>query len=760
MPVLTHMGPAAPAGLLRYDGQALGADYRDNLFTALFNMHKVTRHVLAPSGATFSTRDEDFLVSSNVDFHPTQVLEDADGSLLVIDTGGWYKLCCPTSQLVKPDVLGAIYRIRRQGVPRLADPRGLKLLWPKLTPRELVGLLADPRPAVRKRAIQTLAGMNARAMAALMDVLRKDQSAEARRNAVWTATRIDHADARAAVRAALADREESVRQAALHSVSVWRDRRALAALLPMLQGSSLPNRRAAAEALGRIGDSSAVSALLEAVAQPSDRALEHSLTFALIEIADSSKTAAGLKSANVRVRRAALTALDQMEHGGLEGAGVASELTSSDPALKEAAWWIAGRHPEWGSTLATVLRERMAASDMTAAQRDAWARQLARFARAAAVQELLAERLGDAAASPEMRRIVLRAMKHAGLKQAPATWLAALTGVLGGKEVELTREAVATVRALSMPKNPPAKLVAALLAVARDANLPEDVRLEALSAVPDGLTGVEPSLFALLRAQLGVDQSVSARAAAVDVLARAKLSSEQLVALTDSMKTVGPMEINRLMETFAQCADERVGQSLIAALKACSARAALRRESLKAGFAKASPSLRQEAEELFAALNVDTAKQQARLEQLLASAQGGDVRRGQAVFNSTKAGCSACHAIGYLGGTIGPDLTQIGRIRVERDLLEAIVFPSASFVRGYEPVVVTTRDGKVQNGVIRRDAADEIVLALDANREVRIARGDIEDVQPSRVSVMPAGLDQQLSLGELADLLAFLKACR
>jgi hypothetical protein len=34
------------------------------------------------------------------------VIEDADGSLLVVDTGGWYKLCCPTSQLVKPTCWG------------------------------------------------------------------------------------------------------------------------------------------------------------------------------------------------------------------------------------------------------------------------------------------------------------------------------------------------------------------------------------------------------------------------------------------------------------------------------------------------------------------------------------------------------------------------------------------------------------------------------------------------------------------------------
>src|SRR5439155_16068291 len=120
MPVLTHLGPAAPAGLTRYASRVFGPDYQDNLFAALFNLRKVTRHILEPEGATFKSRDSDFLVSDNRDFHPTDVLEDADGSLLVVDTGGWYKLCCPTSQLVKPDVLGGIYRIRRKGAPHIS----------------------------------------------------------------------------------------------------------------------------------------------------------------------------------------------------------------------------------------------------------------------------------------------------------------------------------------------------------------------------------------------------------------------------------------------------------------------------------------------------------------------------------------------------------------------------------------------------------------------------------------------------------------
>ena len=126
MPIMTHLGPAAPCSVIRYESRVFGGEYQDNLFVCCFNLHKVTRHVLEPDGATFKTKDSDFLATDNPDFHPTDVIEDADGSLLVIDTGGWYKICCPTSQLPKPDVLGAIYRIRRAGAPKVEDPRGLK----------------------------------------------------------------------------------------------------------------------------------------------------------------------------------------------------------------------------------------------------------------------------------------------------------------------------------------------------------------------------------------------------------------------------------------------------------------------------------------------------------------------------------------------------------------------------------------------------------------------------------------------------------
>jgi putative heme-binding domain-containing protein len=484
------------------------------------------------------------------------------------------------------------------------------------------------------------------------------------------------------------------------------------------------------------------------------------LTYALIEIADREGTTAGLKSTNFLTRRAALTALDQMDGSQLAVETVAAELTSTIALIKETAGWIVGRHPEWGEALAGFLRDRLAAKNLSRAERDELVGQLARFARATAVQQLLAERLIDPAAWREVRIIVLKAMAQSALKETPAPWIAALTQVLDQGDGELMAAAVATARDLRVPKQHSEKFVAGLLRMAGEPAAPARVRLDALAAVPGGLARVEPSLFSFLRDQLEPDQPVANRGLAADVLSRARLNSEQLMALTESLKTVGPMEMDRLLEPFAQSSDEKVGRALIAALKASPIKSSLRVAMLKPRLAKFGAPVQQQAEELYASINVDEAKQRARLEELLASLRGGDIRRGQVIFHSPKAACASCHAIGYLGGNIGPDLTHVGKIRSERDLLEAIVYPSASFVRSYEPVVVTTKDGKIFNGVVRKDAPDELVLATGANQEVRLPRNDIEDMQPSKVSIMPAGLDQQLTPRELADLVAFLKACQ
>jgi putative membrane-bound dehydrogenase-like protein len=760
MPVLVHLGPAAPCGFTSYESDVFGPDYQDNLFAALFNLQKITRHVLSPRGATFTTSDSDFLVSDNKDFHPTDVLADADGSLIVIDTGGWYKLCCPSSQLWKPDLLGAIYRVRREGAPHVDDPRGLMLDWASMSVSALTGLLNDSRPAVRARAIQTLAKMGPHAVPALAEVLQHASPVQARRNAVWALTRIDDPSARAAVREALHAEDETIRQAAGHSISVWRDHDALPLLLAQLKRQEPQNRRVAAEALGRIGDRSAVPALLEATAEPADRALEHSLIFALIEIDDPQGTSEGLSAKSPLTRKTALIALDQMEGGGLKPEEITPYLSSTDPALRATASWIVGRHPDWGEALVGYLRDRLKTEDLSSQDRAELERLLARFAGARAIQELLADRASDGSASLALRLSALRAMAQSGMREVPRAWVSALAKTLASDNPDLLRQAVATTRALPAPKAKAGALRAALLAIANRAENPADLRLVALAALPGGLTETSAELFSFLKAQLDPDQPVASKTMAADVLAKAKLTSEQLRALVDVLKTAGPLEMNAILTAFDQSSEDAVGEKLIETLRQLPALPSLREDALKPHLAKFGARVQRQAEALYTALSADAAQQKAKIEQLLTTLSGGDIRRGQAVFNSPKAACASCHAIGYLGGQVGPDLTKIGQIRTERDLLESIVFPSASFVRSYEPVTVATKDGRVLNGLIRKDAPDELILATGPDQEARVARDEIDEIRPSSVSIMPAGLDQQLTPQEIADLVTFLKACR
>jgi putative heme-binding domain-containing protein len=219
--------------------------------------------------------------------------------------------------------------------------------------------------------------------------------------------------------------------------------------------------------------------------------------------------------------------------------------------------------------------------------------------------------------------------------------------------------------------------------------------------------------------------------------------------------------VDRLLGAFEQSSDSSIGLKLVASLKKAPALSALRADAIQRSIAKCGPAVQDQAQVLYEAIHVDLAKQKDRLEELLRDvAKGGDIRRGQAVFMSNKAACASCHQFGYLGGNIGPDLTRIGGIRNERDLLESIVFPSASFVRSYEPIVVATRDGKIISGLIKKDSPEDLILTINATETARIAREDIDEIRPGSVSVMPSGLDQQLSLGELTDLIAFLKAAK
>jgi putative membrane-bound dehydrogenase-like protein len=270
LPAIAHTGPSAPSDVILAKHSTLGL--QGDLLCADFNLRRISRHRLSPDGASYSARTSTFLESNNTDFHPTDLIEDADGSLLVADTGSWYKICCPTSKVAKPEVFGAIYRIQKAGRKQVADPRGLDLDWAH--PR--VEWLRDTRPAVVRRAMDELADeVHVAALRASPSVA-----------AVWTLNRIDGVLARQAVRAALRHDAPSLRIAAINSVALWRDAAAVKPLIDLLDSRDAREVRLAAMALGRIGDRRAVEPLTAVVAgrEGADPFLTHAVIYALYEI--------------------------------------------------------------------------------------------------------------------------------------------------------------------------------------------------------------------------------------------------------------------------------------------------------------------------------------------------------------------------------------------------------------------------------------------------------------------------------------------
>src|SRR5262249_17934090 len=147
--------------------------------------HRVQRHILHREGATFRTEDSDFLTSRDPDFHPTDVIEDADGSLLVLDTGAWFIHGCPISRVAKPEIKGSIYRIRRTGSRTLTDARGARLDLPEMPLSAVAKLLDDARPAVRDRAVELLVEKGEASVPALASVRMSAPSYETRAAAVF-----------------------------------------------------------------------------------------------------------------------------------------------------------------------------------------------------------------------------------------------------------------------------------------------------------------------------------------------------------------------------------------------------------------------------------------------------------------------------------------------------------------------------------------------------------------------------------------------
>ncbi len=772
MPVMTHMGPAAPAAVTTFESTALFDQPESILACAQFNLQQVSLHRLQRLGATYSTQDQTLVRSEQIDFHPTDLIEDADGSLLLVDTGGWYRLCCPTSHLDQSAALGGIYRLRREGAPVVDDPRGLALSWDQLSREELARRLVDPRHEVRRQALEwLLVRKDADSSIVAEDLLLEMVGAERkntsrpvalRAEALWGLISCGTAKAEEIVVKQIDHSEPLLRKVAMHGASLWRWQSAVPALTSRLSGPA-DEARVAAEALGRLGDVRVIPELFARAFATDDEILRHSLLYAVIELGNVEAVARQLGNATDDTQRATIAfVFDEMCRDAnqrervLPTEQILPWLAHQDPVIRRLASWIVRHRQSPGSRLVRwldPLKEVPAELSIDEIASLANVNALDDEAQAVLVNWITKPQSGW---QQSCAAAILRSTKVNEWPKACSAAVVKQLQITEGKELRATGLPwFAFDRAVKLED---AHLRAALIGWANDVRLVTSERLRAYWLVADDAV-VAKAAVELATVEL-TSESEGNRQAAVRLLEA--LPAREIVAapLLERLPEASPLELRTLLSVIARAANAESAKGLAVALRESPLVKVMPHAELTDLFKRSGPEIKSVIEAYQAEFSQSFAKQREALLTLERELPPGDRVHGLQVFRSAKAACSACHSIGYVGGKIGPDLSRIGGIRTRIDLLEAIIYPSQSFVRSYEPVSVLTTAGQVYSGIEVESSATEIVLQTTADTKQRILRADIDQIQPGTVSVMPAGLDRQLSKQELADLLELLSAAK
>ncbi len=157
---------------------------------------------------------------------------------------------------------------------------------------------------------------------------------------------------------------------------------------------------------------------------------------------------------------------------------------------------------------------------------------------------------------------------------------------------------------------------------------------------------------------------------------------------------------------------------------------------------------------LASAMPADRAKALTDYQEVLAIT--ADAAHGKEVFRKN---CSTCHRIGDVGVDVGPSIAD-SRVKTPDQLLVDILQPSKAIDNNFMSYSVTTVDGQGYTGVIVAETATSVTMKLPEAKTVALLRSDIDELRPNGISLMPDGLEKNISKQDMADVIAFVKNWR
>ncbi len=763
--ILKGLNPGQPkhAGLEVISGRHFPDDWQGDLITNDFRGHRVNRFKVSDQGSGFASRQmEDVIKSNHGSFRPVDVKMGPDGALYLAD---WYNPIIQHGEVDFRDerrdhVHGRIWRVSVKGREKCP-----KVDYTKKSVKELYALFKEPEQWVRLEAKQEIKKRQRSGEASLslneaipsdfgeaMSIFAADPSfglewawclESCVHNppppnphpgygpAIWLTYLINHSDPR--VRAAVI---RIVRNSILFSNPSPLPREELLKLharelqlaAKLVNDENARVRLETVNALRVLNFAGAVELACQALDHPMDENLDFALWLTCSELAD--------------------VWLPAFQKGEITFGGNVAHIAY---ALK------AANKPEAVGALLTMVNEGKVAGDR--------------------VKDVI-NIVGALGSSGDLQKMT--EMIHDGaLKPYATTVLDALANAArqrkvmppgDGKPLVEFLQHAATMSEAANPNGDPAKALGPEVAAI---NLAGAMKLAA--AIPSlkqlaksSNTGVNTQAVKSL-AEIGGDEvkKFLRQHAADDMVPARKANTLAALAGIDAAGTAEAAatffaslkDVAAASAVFDAYLARKDGPAILAAalkaskLPAAVATAGVQKASITGGDTKALV----EALTIAGGLQPVMALTPEQLTQMMAEVKSaGDPARGEAVYRRAHLQCQVCHAIGAVGGIVGPDMVSLGASAPVDYIIESLLEPSKKIKEGYATTMLTTKTGGIHSGFLVRADDREVLLRDATGKTESIPANTVAKQENVPVSLMPPALTATLRRDEFVDLVRFL----
>ena len=730
-------------GLELIKSERFPKEWQGNAVTLDFRANRMVRFEIIEQGAGYTTKQHEFLRSTNVTFRPIDIKLGPDGALYIAD---WSNPIIQHGEVDFRDPRrdrehGRIWRISYKGGKDVKAPQVAELVRAK-NDSKLLNELLSPNEWSQKQARRELIGeVKTESKSTLEKVIGKAQKGAAdsntaeneRRllNLLWVRQAIDSVDQNL-LDQLLNAKDGRIRAAAVRVLAYW------AGNTPGIATLAKP----------RIDPNKALDLLAKRITDDHPRVRIEALR----------------ALARIPTARSAELALSALDKGQVEGfLDYALWLTINDlaepwaAAVDSGAWKMEGREKQLQFAL-KAIEPKLATKLMTKVIGD---KPLPRDGSGGMI-----ELIGQAGGPAQLRQLFDQVLANGFTDEATARALNQLTEAArlrnsrpnGNVEnvSKLIEAGNSSVRASAAKLAGTWKLASAAPALgklANDAATSVSLRQASIEGLRD--LGGRTSITALRSLAKDKDSSIQRSAAAALATTDLNGSMPQILEVISATAK----EDDALVLWRSLLATKGASVALTRALATNS----LPEPAAKAGLRAAREGGRNEPN-LIMALNRSGGLSDASAEltegeihSIAYEVTKGNPANGEKVYRSKQLGCVMCHSIGGAGGKVGPDMTSLGASTPVVDyIVESVLLPNKRVKEGFNSVQVVTKDGEDLSGNLVRETSEELILRDATAKEISIPKRNIQSRKMGG-SLMPSGLVDFITPQERLDLYAFLK---